>query len=267
MPVGYSIYRETGSYIHRNIDPRTKLAWLLTFFVLSLCSNNPAILAVVFVAELVLARIAKLKFKDLRAYLLLSLWLTVLSTIIWPAYIHQGAYLGRVWFVDVTSDGLLYGVAMGLRITIMIVAAAEWMLTTSPQWLTAGLLKLGLPYRAGLALSSAIRFVPFLNAERLTITEAQRARCATIGSGGPVRRIANSAPVLVPLFSRAFLTAQSLSIALDARGLGSGGERTSLINLRLSRADKAALVVAVLLVVAAIAFRVLGYGVLLKGEF
>jgi energy-coupling factor transport system permease protein len=199
--------------------------------------------------------------------LLLALWLTILSVAIWPAYIHQGGYLGRVWFVDVTTTGILYGIAMGLRVSIMILAAAIWMMSTSPQRLTAGLMALGLPYRPGLALSAAIRFVPFMNAERLTFMEAQRARCAQIGSGGPIRRVAHAAPVLVPLFSRAFLTAQSLSIAMDARGLGAGRTRTSLHELRYSRADRIALAAAGFAAVAAIVLRVLGYGVLVKGFF
>jgi energy-coupling factor transport system permease protein len=265
MPVGYSVYRPTGSIVHTGIDPRVKLAWLGTIFALALLFNDPIVLGLILVALFVTAKLARLSFVDLRPYLLLSVWLTLLSVIIWPTYITTGTHLGTVWFADVTSDGLLFGLAMGFRISIMIVAAGLWMMVTAPQLVAAGLLKLGLPYKAGVALASAIRFIPFMNAERTTIMEAQRARGADLNSGGPIKRVARSVPALVPLFSRAFVTAQNLSVAMDSRGLGASPERTSAINLRFRAGDRILVLAAVVAVAVAVLCRLAGYGVLLRG--
>jgi energy-coupling factor transporter transmembrane protein EcfT len=100
------------------------MAWLGAMFTLALMFNDPAVLGALLVALLVTARAAKLTFRDLRPYLFLSLWLTALSVAIWRTYVHGGHLLGHVGFVTVTSDGLLFGLAMGLRISIMIVSAS-----------------------------------------------------------------------------------------------------------------------------------------------
>lgn len=265
MPVGYSIYRDVRSPVHDRVDPRTKLLWLLSLFVIVLCFNHPAVLGAIFVGLLVVARLARLRWRDLRAYLLMAAWLAALSVVLWPAYVHDGVLLGRVGPVEVTDKGVLFGLAMGLRVGAMIVAAAVWMLTTSPQRITAGLLAVGLPYKAGLALSSTIRFIPLMNAERTTIMEAQRARGLELGRGNPVRRTLRAAPVLVPLFTRAFLTAQNLSIAMDARGFGARGGRTSIIRLTFGDLDRVLCALAVAAVVASVVLRILGLGVIVQG--
>jgi energy-coupling factor transport system permease protein len=263
LPVGYSVYRPTGSAIHTGIDPRVKLAWLGTMFLLSLLFNDPIALGALLLALFVTAAAARLRLSDLRPYLLLSAWLTLLSVLIWPTYITTGQPLGKVWFVHVTSDGLLFGLAMGFRISIMIVTASTWMMITAPQLLSAGLTRLGLSAKAGIALASAIRFIPFMNAERTTIMEAQRARGADLAAGGPLKRTGRSVLTLVPLFSRAFVTAQNLSVAMDARGLGASPHRTSATVLRMRRIDRILVLAAVVAVAIGILCRVTGWGVLL----
>ncbi len=265
MPVGYSVYREVASPIHDRLDPRTKLTWLVALFGLALCFNHPAFLAVLNLAVLGVAISAKLRLVDFRPYLLMATWLLLLSVVIWPAYINQGTFIQRVWFVDVTTSGIGFGLAMGLRISLMILGAATWMMTTSPQMITAGLLGLGMPHKAGLAMSTAIRFIPFMNAERVTILEAQRARGLDLSSGNPIRRAFRAAPVLVPLFGRAFLTAQNLSVAMDARGFGARAGRSSIIEIEFRRIDRILCWSALGAVIIGLAMRFFGIGILVEG--
>jgi len=241
------------------------MLWLVVIFGVALCFNHPAVLGSVAILLLVVARVAKLRWHDLRGFFLLAAWLTILSLVIWPAYIDEGSQLFSVGPVDVTGAGLLFGLAMGLRISIMILAASIWMLTTSPQRITAGLLKMGMPYKAGIALSSTIRFIPLMNAERATIVEAQRARGLDLTSGNPVRRTFKAAPILVPLFSRAFMTAQNLTVAMDARGFGALDVRTNITRLHFGRLDKALCIGGLVVLVLSVVFRLLGIGVLIEG--
>src|SRR3954447_1470257 len=120
VPVGYSLCRDTGSTVHRGIDPRTKMAWLLAIFAVALCFNHPLVLGAFMAALVLVAVAARLRWNDLRGFVLLSLWLIALSLIIWPAYISEGRPLGRLIGIDFTVDGLLFGLAMGLRITLML---------------------------------------------------------------------------------------------------------------------------------------------------
>lgn len=237
MPVGYSIYHDKPSPIHTRLDPRTKLLWLVVLFGVALSFSNAIVLGAFFVGLVIVGRVAKVRLSEVRGMALLSLWLMVLSVAIWPGYVVGGATLFTVGGFKVTTAGLLFGIAMGFRIDIMLLAATIWMITTSPQKLTAGMLAIGLPYKAGTAMALTLRFVPLMNAEVKTILEAQRARGLELARGNPIRRTVKAAALLVPLFTRAFVTVQNLTIAMDGRGFGARKRRTSILELQLSRLD------------------------------
>lgn len=265
MPVGYSIYQERPSPIHRRVDPRTKLAVLITIFILALEFNHPLVLAVLTAAILGIGLWAQLSLKQLMPFLLGASWFLILGALVWPAYIHQGLPLFNIFGLTVTLDGILFGIAMGLRVALMVLTAGVWMMTTSPQNLTLGLLKLGLPYKAGLAMSTSIRFVPLINAERATIMEAQRARGLRLEKGNPLARAAKSVAVIGPMFLRAVDLAQALAVAMDARGFGARPGRTSIIQIGMTRVDRLILVACIVAVVVGLIMRLLGIGVLVPG--
>ena len=265
MPVGYSIYVDTPSAVHQKLDPRTKLVGMLTVFALALEFNHPLVLAVLMIGLLAVGVWARLSLKRFVPFLLGGSWFLVLGILIWPAYIHQGRPLFTFSGVVVTLDGILFGVAMGLRVALMVVAAGVWMMTTSPQKMTLGLLKMGLPYKAGLAMSTSIRFVPLINAERATIVEAQRARGLRLDKGNPLARAAKSVSVIGPMFLRAVDLAQALAIAMDARGFAARDQRTSIIEIEITPADRLIMAACGLAVVAGLVLRILGVGVIVKG--
>lgn len=265
MPVGYSIYVDTPSTVHQKIDPRTKLAAMITVFALALEFNHPLVLGLMMIGVLAVGVWAQLSLKRFVPFLVGASWFLILGTLIWPAYIHQGLPLFKVFGAVITLDGILFGLAMGLRVALMVVAAGVWMMTTSPQKMTLGLLKMGLPYKAGLAMSTSIRFVPLINAERATIVEAQRARGLRLEKGNPLARAAKSVAVIGPMFLRAVGLAQSLAIAMDARGFAARDKRTSIIEIQMTRADKIIVVACGLAVVAGLVLRLLGIGIIVKG--
>jgi energy-coupling factor transport system permease protein len=147
----------------------------------------------------------------------------------------------------------------------MVTAAGVWMMSTSPQHVTLGLLRLGLPYKAGMAMSATIRFVPLINAERATIMEAQRARGLDLSRGNPFRRAVRYVAVIGPMLVRALDLAQSLALAMEARAFGARHSRTAITEIRLTRVDWYIVIGCALLIAVAIAFRILGIGVLIRG--
>lgn len=265
MPVGYSIYVETPSAIHHKIDPRTKLTGLIAVFIMALEYNHPLALGILTAAVLGIGLWAQLSFKRFLPFLLGASWFLILGVLIWPAYIHQGRPLFNVLGITITLDGGLFGLAMGLRVALMVVAAGVWMMTTSPEKMTLGLLKMGLPYKAGIAMSTSIRFVPIINAERDTIIEAQRARGLRLEKGNPLKRAAKYVAVIGPMFMQAIDLAQALAVAMDARGFGAGNNRTNIISIDLTRTDKILIGVFIALVVLGLVMRILGIGVLVRG--
>src|SRR6202022_3124542 len=264
MPVGYSGYVERPSFIHHGLDPRTKLAALGAVFVLALSFNHPAVLGAFVLLVLVAGRLAQVGWRSMAPFLAGSLWFVILGIVIWPLYVRGGPAVFSIAGQNITLDGLLFGLAMGLRVALMVTAAGVWMMTTSPQKLTVGLLHLGLPYKAGVAMTAAIRFVPLLNAERATITEAQQARALDLRRGNPIARILKSVAIIGPLFIRAIDVAQGLALAMDARGFGVRDGRTSIVELHLTRTDRAVMFAFLAATILAVALRVLGIGLITR---
>lgn len=264
MPVGYSIYVEKPSFVHQRIDPRTKLACLLVTFALALEFNHPIILGLFLLAVIAIGLEAQLPLRNFRPFLLSAAWFVVLGVIIWPFYVHGGPTLFVVAGVSFTLTGIGFGLAMGLRVGLMVTAAGVWMMTSSPQKTTLGLMRVGLPDKAGLAMSTAIRFVPLINGERLTIMEAQRARGLDLQRGNPLARSLRYVAVIGPMLVRSLDIAQALAVAMDARGFGARARRTSIIEIGLTRLDRAILVGCLAAVIVGLVCRILGIGLIVN---
>lgn len=262
MPVGYSVYQDKQSFIHQELDPRSKFIWVMTMFVLSLCFNHPLPLFLLLIINIFLGLWAKLRLQDFLPIIGLGIGMTAISIIMWPLYIHEGITVFRIFGTDFTLNGLLYGFAMGLRVALMMAASSLWIMTTSPQEITLGFVRMGLPYKAGMAISMIIRFVPFLMAEIITIIEARKARGASFVKGSIVKRIRNSVAIVIPLFSRAFMVAQQLALAMDARGFGARPDRSSIVLIGLNGIDRALIFSCLIILFISIALRLLGIGVI-----
>lgn len=264
MAVGYSIYVEKDSKLHRKVDPRTKFLWLVSIFAVSLLLNHPLPLGILVIAVIAIGIYSKLDLKTLKPFLFASVWFLILGVLIWPFYISQGTPLFTIFDSTITTTGLLFGVAMGLRVALMVTTASIVMMSTSPQKMMMGLLKMGIPYKAGMALSVAIRFVPLINAERLTITEAQRTRGLNLDQGNSFKKAIKYVGVIGPLMLRVLDLTSTLAVAMDCRGFGARNGRSSITKIEISRLDIILMILAILAIIIAVISRVLGFGVLLE---
>lgn len=265
MPVGYSIYVDIPSSIHQKVDPRTKLVAMIAIFALAMEFQHPLVLGLLMGMVILTGVWARLSLRRFLPVLAGAAWFLILGVVIWPVYIHQGRLVGTLLGVKITSDGLLFGLAMGLRVGLLLAAAGVWMMTTSPQKMTLGLLKMGLPYKAGLTMSTAIRFVPLINAERTTIMEAQRARGLHAGKGNVFSRARKYASIIGPMVLRSVDLAQMLATAMDARGFGAHDPITDVVEIQMAPWDWAIMALCAVVVLAGLILRFLGIGVIVKG--
>jgi energy-coupling factor transport system permease protein len=83
----------------------------------------------------------------------------------------------------------------------------------------------GLPYPAALTVTITFRYIPFLAGTWHDARDAARLR----GSGG------GPGPVLAAVMVKAVRTIPTLAMALELRGLGRSGPRTSLVALGPTR--------------------------------
>jgi energy-coupling factor transport system permease protein len=208
--VSLDLYIETPSMFHR-LDPRTKVFLLLATFVLLLVEGSPYTL--LFLLGLIL----------LQGGLSSTLGLT-----------------RRFWLLLASVfalAALTKGIPAGLKMDGMILSGIFFLATTRQEEILQGLVKLGLPFVVGFALTLAVRMVPVLAESAETVILAQRSRGLTTDRGSILQRIRSHLPLLVPILVTAIRGANLLSWALEARGFGGEPRRTSYLELRWSVAD------------------------------
>ena len=243
-------YAPLDTPVHR-LDPRTKLVAFAALLV-ALFRAGPTGRPVVALLLVVFAALARLPFRRIGGGIRALAWILIL-TVAYHA-LWAGPRYGGGW-----EAGLLAGADAALQLVAMLVAAAVLTHATEPIRLADGLARLlsfleriRVPVRdLALVLTLALRFLPTILEEAQRIVLAQRARGARF-EGGPLERARRLLPLAVPLFASCLHRADTLALAMEARGFSSGARRTQLEPLAFRAADAAALLLVAAVTVAAV---------------
>lgn len=237
-------YYPVDSPIHR-LDPRIKIIAAFLLIVLAFIAGTFigfALIAAFLAVVNLLSRIPfSALFKGLKSIYFLLLFTFVLNIF----FFTGGRVLVHWWIFTITDQGLLRAVFMALRLLLLVTAATQLTLTTSPIALTDGiekllspLQKLGFPaHEIAMMMTIALRFIPTLMEETDKIMKAQAARGAVFDRGSLWQRAKAIIPLLIPLFVSAFRRAEELAQAMEARCYHGGKGRTRLKVLRLRASD------------------------------
>lgn len=234
------LYLDRKSPVHR-LDPRTKIFLLLGSFVAAVLSFRPAPLVAFLVILLVYGAIGR-SLGNLRRIWVLLLSIAIVSTVSWSVF----AWGATPIFWRLTWEGLRYGISAAIKIDGMVISGLIFLSTTRTEEIVLGLIRLRVPYQAAFAFSLAIRMVPTIILTAITVTEAQRSRGLDLESGGPLGRLRNHVPLLVPIFLHTLRNTDQLAKALESRGFGARRERSSYLEIGFHAADGLALVLGAL---------------------
>lgn len=232
----WEIYIERDTPFHR-LDPRTKILLMLLCFVVLCYFQDPwwvLGLAAAVVAHGAWAR-ALPNLAHIRYILVV---LAVSSMVLWNLFTRGVTPL----FGFVTVESLRYSIGRTLMMLAIAVAGVTFLSTTRNEEMVIGLIRLGLPYRIGFAVSAAMRMVPTIVGATAMVMQAQRSRGHDIDRGNLIRRIRNYAPLLIPVFITSIRGTHVLSMALESRAFGARKDRTYYLDPRLRTADYVALV-------------------------
>jgi energy-coupling factor transport system permease protein len=261
MSQRFDFYLPRDSWLHR-LDPRTKLWMVLLAGIEGLMFKQIGVLlALLALAHLALLS-AKIPFDRLRWLWTRLTPLVVMILILQPFFAPgPGVDLVRLGPLRLTIDGILQAVSFALRAAALAFVVAVLLLTTDPNQLVQGLVKLGLPYPWGLTVGLSIRYLPTTYGLFVTISEAQQARGWLVDQGGLVQRARSYLPILVATIIAALRLGDNLGLALAARGLGFSSRRTTLHDVYFTAADWLAVVLVTVLFAGLVALRYgLGFG-------
>jgi energy-coupling factor transport system permease protein len=259
--VTFGQYYPTKSFVH-NLDPRTKLLFLIayivalfitkTFYGLALCT----LLLIVFIIA------ARVPFSSVLRSVKGIIFLLIFTSIL-NLFFHGGSNLLWQWgVIKIYLEGVLFAVFLMFRLILLVLGSAILTLTTTPVNLTDGLESLLKPltwikfpvHALALIMSIALRFIPTLIDETNRIISAQKARGADFETGNIFKRIKAVVPILIPLLISAFRRAEELGDAMDARCYSGSKTRTKYKKLRLSWRDLVAAIVAAAMITGVVMF-------------
>ncbi len=252
--IGQEIYIEEQTFFHE-LDPRTKLLALVVFFVVILYFEDPLWIAPLSCLILVhgLGSGSMINLRPLR-YILLAL--SVSSLILWNFFANGTTHL--FWIIE--RESLYYSVGRTLILLSLVVEGIIFLSTTRYEELTIGLIRLGLPYRAGFAVSTAFRMIPMIVASAYAVAQAQRTRGLDLDSGNLIRRVKKYLPLLVPVFLFMIRSTNTFVMALESRGFGARKRRTFYLQIGFGKKDVFCGACLLLLFAAATYFKMAGYG-------
>lgn len=128
---------------------------------------------------------------------------------------------------DVTAEQLYYQLLVTLKYGAVLPGVLLFITTTRPPEFASSLNRVGVPYQIAYAVSLALRYIPDVQREFRTISQAQQARGLDTSSRAPLRaRLRNLVAVLMPLLLGSLERIESVSAAMELRGFGRGRRRT-----------------------------------------
>ena len=227
------------------LDPRTKLLFLIIYFIALFTADGWVSygIVLVFLSTVIYMTTIPLKtiVKGLKPLIFILVFTGILNLFMTPGE----NVLVSFWGLKITTEGLVQAIFMVSRILMLIVGTFLLTYTTSPIALTDGLesllgplKKLHLPvHELSMMMSIALRFIPTLIEETDKIMSAQKARGADFETGSLMQRVKALVPILVPLFIGAFRRADELATAMECRCYQGGEGRTKMKTLHYKRRD------------------------------
>jgi len=139
----------------------------------------------------------------------------------------------------VSAQSLTYAATQLLRFAAMTLVGFPIAYAMAPDAFGISFRRLGVPDKFAFAIDLTFRFLPSLANDMQTTVDAQRVRGHDWqeARGGPVSRLRNTMPVVVPSVINALVGAEDTIDAMDLRGFGTG-KRTWLKHLVYDRSDK-----------------------------
>ena len=214
------------------LHPAVKLVWLLWVTVVVFVFDSPALPLIAVgcaVGLLWVAGVAPWRIPGVRVWLVLGVGILLTHALV----VRQGDPVVGPF----TVLGLISGVCAAGRLMAVILMSTLFVVTTEPFALACALMNVGLPYRWGFALVTALRLAPVFKLEAHHVYRAQLVRGVAYDARGPRKWWLILRHMCLPLLVSALRTAHSLSLSMEGRAFGLHPKRTSTRELAATRRD------------------------------
>lgn len=249
-------YLERDSVIHK-MTGTTKLAFFLLFTFASMITYNTWVLLVLFAVSLAAFKLSHIKYREVRFMMIFMLVFLVLNNLfIFLFDPNQGTTLYGTrhvlfhlfWRYDVTAEQLFYMVNISLKYFVAAASCNSVYSATNPSEFAASLNSIGISYKVGYSVAIALRYIPDIQRDYHSISQAQQARGVELGKNEHFfARLKNSVNILLPLILTSLNRIDTISNAMELRGFGKNKKRTWYTKRPFARRDFIAIAIGVVL--------------------
>ncbi|MBX9137893.1 MULTISPECIES: energy-coupling factor transporter transmembrane component T [unclassified Clostridium] len=256
-------YSEIDSPIHK-LTGAAKLIALVLWAIASMITYDTRVLVGMFIISIIVFKLSKVEFKKIAFvvyFILVFLLINNIAIFIFSPYEGVEIYGSRtdlfkiVGPYTVTVQQLFYQFNITLKYFSIIPMALLFMVATNPSEFAASLNKIGVNYKVAYSVSIALRYIPDVQRDYQDISFAQQARgIDTSKKESFIKRIKNSAAILMPLIFSSLDRIDTISTAMELRAFGNKKKRTWYSEKPFKKNDYIAIIlVASILVIAIIA--------------
>ncbi|MDO9535031.1 MAG: energy-coupling factor transporter transmembrane component T [Bacillota bacterium] len=218
------------------LDIRTKLFIAAIFSVLALVYQNPIMLAIVLVLNLLALILFRMPFNIFFGFRKF-IYMYVILIIIQSLFVKSGEpliQLGNTYLL--TTDGIFYGISIILRFLILA-GSGLILFNCNTSELLLALVKLRIPYEIVFMIQVGIRFIPQFTNELQNIFNGIQLRGVDLRKVYKRKVIRVYISIFTPLIYSVWQKAEKLSILLELRGFRKFPTRTYYREIFLKKID------------------------------
>ena len=243
-------YLPRKSVVHE-LTGTTKLAFFLLFTFAGMITYNTWVLLGLMVVSFAAFKLSHIKLREVRFMLIFMLVFLALNDLfIFLFDPNQGTTLYGTrtvlchlfWRYDLTAEQLFYMFNISLKYFVALPVAILFISATNPSEFAASLNSIGISYKVGYSVAIALRYIPDIQRDYHSISQAQQARSEPF-----FKRLKNSVNILLPLILTSLNRIDTISNAMELRGFGKSDKRTWYTRRPFARRDFIALGIGVAL--------------------
>jgi energy-coupling factor transport system permease protein len=230
-------YRPGDSPVHL-LNPVTKLAVVVGLMVIVFLLPNPWGPALIAVTLLGVAAVAGFSGR------VATLAAVITGPLLIAVVLIQGLfYTGNetplvvVGPVTFWEEGVTYGLLVFFRVLVVVCAVLIMVFSTHPKKMMVAFIDKGLSPKLAYVFMASLQFIPDMQRRARAIIEAQQARGLDL-KANLWRRLQALLAMLIPLLTGALISAETRSLALEARGFSRGGMRSHMIEVPDRASDR-----------------------------
>jgi energy-coupling factor transport system permease protein len=246
-------YYSKENFLHRT-NPMAKLTALASLSAILFISNSIWIHIGVFflaIALFILLPFSFFHFQGAKVLIITSVFIGLLQVI----FVNEGEILVNLYLIEITKSGLIHSISASSRFMSVILLSYLFVLSTDPGEFVVSLVNLGLPYRFGYTLITALRMIPLVKTEVEKILFAQITRGANYRLFPLKSMVRNFRQFLKVVMIAILKKVNQLVISMEGRSFGLYKQRSTMGVTLYKWTDKAVIFTAIALILITIIWR------------